>query len=131
MSNNSQVDLLHLQEQLHPRALNASYLDVVLHPGDMLFIPRYGKARRVSSILTLVLISEGGGGIMLQLSDRSMQGNGNKKCPLRMMPRALSTRGRRSLLSAGQLTSGGETGFSRASKRLLPATSERSVEGGG
>jgi [protein]-arginine 3-hydroxylase / protease len=40
MSNNSQIDLLNIQEDLYPKALQASYCDVILHPGDMLFIPR-------------------------------------------------------------------------------------------
>lgn len=40
MSNNSQVDLLNLDEQVYPNVLKAEYYDVILCPGDMLFIPR-------------------------------------------------------------------------------------------
>jgi hypothetical protein len=39
----SAVDLLdrHAQQTLHPLAAEARYTELILHPGDMLFIPRW------------------------------------------------------------------------------------------
>ena len=40
MSNNSEIDLLNVDEEKFPNFQNVPYFDIILHPGDMLFIPR-------------------------------------------------------------------------------------------
>eukprot|EP00602_Paraphysomonas_sp_CaronLab_P012900 CAMPEP_0185040206 /NCGR_PEP_ID=MMETSP1103-20130426/37985_1 /TAXON_ID=36769 /ORGANISM="Paraphysomonas bandaiensis, Strain Caron Lab Isolate" /LENGTH=349 /DNA_ID=CAMNT_0027579403 /DNA_START=462 /DNA_END=1507 /DNA_ORIENTATION=- len=41
MSNNSSVNLMSVDAELHPDILLAPYFDTILGPGDMLFIPRW------------------------------------------------------------------------------------------